>query len=137
MKYFLIALVGFIPFLSSAATFHYVNTQGITDSIEAASAQAALSDAPNIASNSGVALDEGLIEDGTPVYPSSVVAAGGQLPGRSELYHYVTAQGITDSVTAVSAQAALDGAPNIAANSGVALDEGLIEDGMVVESVAQ
>ncbi len=140
MKYaFFLALagVGLVPFLSSAATYHYVNSQGETDTIEAPDAQTAIATAPNIASNSGVAIDMGLIEDGTLVTATAIRAAGGQrVDGISGTYHYVTAQGVTDSVSAPSASVALEIAPNIASNSGVAIDNGFIEDGMVVESVA-
>ncbi len=138
MKYafFLALAVGCFPFLSSAATYHYVNTQGVTDTIVAPDAQTALAAAPNIASNSGVAIDEGLIEDGMPVTATAVRAAGGVRDTGGGTYHYVNTQGLTDSVSAPSAAVALQIAPNIAVHSGVAIDEGFIEDGMAVESVA-
>ncbi len=133
MKYLLLfAAIGFIPFVSSAATYHYVNTQGMTASVEAPDAETALRIAPNIKANSGVALDQGLIE-ANAVVPAAVNAFGYAASGETT-FHYVTEAGVTDSVEAPNADTALRIAPNIAVNSGVALDMGLLEDGMRVLS---
>lgn len=69
MKYaFLAALaVVAIPSLSHAATYHYVNIAGETASVEAPNAETALLIAPNIHPNSGVTLDQGIIEPGVEV----------------------------------------------------------------------
>lgn len=141
MKYILsIALLSFIPVFASAATFHYVTSAGVTASVDASDAQTALQIAPNIAANSGVSIDRGLIEPGDVV--QSVAggnAAGGTRTGGSvdsNTYSYVTQSGFTAEVSAPNAQTALQIAPNIAANSGVGIDDGVIEPGMVVQSVA-
>ena len=137
MKYLLLVALVLTPFVSSAATFHYVNNLGITASVEAPNAETALMIAPNIKSNSGVALDEGYIESGTPVTSSVLNAFGYSAPGSGQsgfLYHFVNALGVTDSVQAPDAATALLTAPNIASNSGVAVDEGYIESGMKVLS---
>ena len=139
MKYLLsLGVLALVPFVSSAATFHYVTSNGYTATVEADSAAEALVTAPNIAANSGVAIDRGLIEPGTPV-PSVTDngnAAGYQNPN-TETYVYVNAQGYTADVAAPSAEVALEIAPNIAANSGVAVDDGTIEPGTPVPSVVE
>lgn len=69
MKYtFLAALaIAAVPSLSHAATYHYVNMQGETATVEALNAEMALLTAPNLHPNSGVALDLGIIEPGVEV----------------------------------------------------------------------
>jgi hypothetical protein len=132
MKYLALIAIGLLPGLSFAATYHYVNTSGEIAAVEAQNAQTALVTAPNIAYNSGVAIDNGLLKVG-----KQVTAFGYVQPINTGLntYHFVNTSGYTDSVVAASAQIALMIAPNIAYNSGVAIDRGLIEDGQHVESV--
>ena len=142
MKYLLLVAIGFFPFLSSAATYHYVNSAGITATVEAPDANTAIMTAPNIAADSGVALDQGLIEPGEVVgfgYSANVQSdantnmSAGMNGGTT--YHYVTQAGVTDTVIAPDANTAIMTAPNIAVHSGVAIDQGIIEPGMDVPSV--
>jgi hypothetical protein len=131
-----LGLIAVVPLLASAATYNYVTSSGFTAEVEAPNAETALVTAQNIASNSGVAVDTGLIEPGTPV-PSIAggnAAGGVRVDGSASTYFFVNDAGVTDSVVAANADTALVIAPNIASNSGVAIDRGLLEEGMVVES---
>jgi|GEM_PF-1347167 len=130
MKYLALAALALLPTLSFAATYHYVNTSGEVAAVEAPNAQAALTLPDDIAQNSGVALDLGYLEAGTEVNGFGYSNNGAQ----AGVYHYVNAQGYTDTVTAPDANTALVIAPDIASNSGVAVDQGLIEDGEYVQS---
>ena len=117
-----------LPLTSLAATYYYVNTQGTVAAVDAPNASAALATAPNIAANSGVALDEGIIgvaQTGTPV-PSTTL----------HTYYYVNASGYTAWVQAPDVATAFVLATNIALHSGVALDvSGHLQAGMKVASV--
>jgi len=135
MSKFIVLAIMLVPFLSSAATYHYVAVTGETASVEASSAEEAFAKAHDIAPNSGVALDMGMIEDGDEVAEGTVAGHVGATGG-SNTFHYVTSDGYTASVTANDPQTALTIAPNRASNSGVAIDDGIIEDGEVVASVA-
>lgn len=68
MKYlFLAAGIVLMPIVASAATYHYVNTQGVTAIIEAPTAAEAINLAVDRHPESGVAIDMGVIEPGTKV----------------------------------------------------------------------
>lgn len=135
MSKFIVLAIMLVPFLSSAATYHYVATDGETASVEASSAEEAFAKAHDIASNSGVALDMGVMEEGMEVADGTVAGQSGGTGG-SNTFHYVTADGYTASVQANDPQTALMIAPNRASNSGVAIDDGVIENGEEVPSVA-
>jgi hypothetical protein len=137
MKYLLLLAIVLTPFISSAATFYYVNTLGMTDSVEAPDAETALVLASDRKADSGVTLDEGYIEPGMLV-PAAVadsvdILALTNLQSETT-FHFVNKLGLTDSVEAPNADTALVIAPNIASNSGVAIDQGDIEEGMRVLS---
>lgn len=147
MSKFIILAVALLPFTTSAATYHYVTVDGETASVEAASPEDAFAQARDIAPHSGVALDAGYIEPGMEV-PSVALSVGTEEPmvnggeevlgtGGSNTFHYVTTEGVTATVQADNPETALAIAPDRAQNSGVAIDEGLIEEGMTVPSVAQ
>lgn len=132
VKFLILALI-LIPSFSSAATYYYVATDGETAVIVADSAEDALLFAPDIAPTSGVALDTGFIETGTevPAVEDSNLGTGG-----SNTFHYVTVSGVTATVQADNPDRALEIAPQRAPESGVAIDEGVIESGAIVPSVA-
>lgn len=99
--------------LASAETYLYVNTSGQLASYEANTAQAAINQPTNIASNSGVILVseyEDLADTDSTVTQTS--------DGESR-YAYVTANGNLLYVMADSASMAINSATNIADNSGV------------------
>lgn len=117
------AVLAFIPFTSSAALYHYVTESGVTATVEADSAAEALATAPNIASDSGVAVDQGLIDSGE-VVASEVRGAGGVRVTDStqagvETYQYITVDGTVGVVTAPTPGAAIAEPTNIAHDSGV------------------
>lgn len=131
MKYLALAALALLPTLSFAATYHYVNTSGEVAAVEAPNAHVALTLPDDIAPNSGVALDLGYLETET----EAVIGFGYSNSAGAEVYHYVNALGYTDTVVAPDAQTALMIAPNIAINSGVGVDQGLIDEGMYIQSV--
>lgn len=117
-----------LPLTSLAATYYYVNTQGTVSSVDAPNATAALATAPNIAPNSGVALDEGIVQpttSGTAVTSTTL-----------HTYYYVNAAGFTAWVQAPDVATAFALATNRAVHSGVALNMGgHLTAGMKVASV--
>ncbi|HEU4677774.1 MAG TPA: hypothetical protein VFS75_03610 [Candidatus Paceibacterota bacterium] len=148
MKYiFPIALIGMFPLLSSAATYHYVDQSGVVRDVEAPNAQTAIMIAPDRDPHSGVAIDEGDIEPGMEVASVAGSDAGGSNGNGSDngslngtggpnTWHYVTDAGLTATVEAPSPEVALMRATNIDPHSGVAIDEGMIEDGEFVPAAA-
>lgn len=119
-----------VPTASFAATYFYVDTGGTVRSVEASSANEALATAPNRAATSGVTLDMGVLDDG-----DSVVAPGIPNTGSGSVtYHYVTNANVVESVEADTPSEAFSAATNISMHSGVALDQGLLDDGVTVEN---
>lgn len=127
MLVFTVAIL--LPLASFAATYFYVDSQGVVKEVNAQDASTALNIAPNIASNSGVASDRGDLEAGDRV--SLAV-----LPVETHTYFYVNTQGMVSTVEAQSATDALENAPSRASNSGVAIDDGDMERGAKVLAVA-
>jgi hypothetical protein len=135
MKYALMIPLAVLPLLTSAQTYHYVTQSGITADVDASSATEALVTAPNIAYNSGVAIDRGLIKPGMDIdNPASVTTAPYGVGGDAEVqtYFYVDVNGIVKSVIAPNAAIAISKASDIAPHSGVALDQGLLQAGLPV-----
>ena len=130
-----------VPLISSAATYHYVNVEGETATVEAPDPTTAIAVAPLRHPNSGVAIDLGEIEPGTDV--TSGVVAGASTDnsvslfgtGGADTYAYVNQSGMTAMVSAANPQDALMSAPNIDENSGVAIYVGDIEPGTPVPNV--
>jgi hypothetical protein len=142
MKKILFVVLAFgLPNISFGATYYYVTENAVTHTVEASSAASALILAEDIAWNSGVAIDRGDIKSGMKVSraviengPSFAAIDGNQTgnslgTGGPNRYFYVTTSGHTASVEAPSPDVALMIAPNKAANSGVAIDDGTIEAG--------
>lgn len=124
---FLAALSLFaVPAIGFAAEYHYVDTSGTVQTINASNASEALAMPSDMAPTSGVALDVGVLDEGDTVVGSVSGETGGS--GGLE-YHYVDTSGTVQTIPAVSAEAALMNAPGIAPTSGVALDQGQLEDG--------
>ena len=115
--------IGCLPFVSFAATYNYVNSQGTIESVQASNATQARAMATDIDPHSGVALDEGYLDAvNTPL-------------ASAQTYFYVNAQGYTASIHAADSNIALTAAPDIALHSGVSLNQGYLKDGMPVASV--
>jgi hypothetical protein len=132
------AALALVPFTSMAATYHYVNTSGETASVEAPDAQTALAIAPDRHPNSGVAIDEGMIDDGEDVTAPAASASGDTSlygTGGADTYSYVNQAGVTAMVTAPNPETALVTAPNIDEHSGVVIYVGDIEPGTPVPNV--
>lgn len=129
--------LGLVPFLSDAATYHYVNVEGETAAVEAPNAQAALVLAVDRHPNSGVAIDQGDIEPGMDVTAGVVAGANTSIfgTGGADTYMYVTQTGVTADVVAPNPTVALQIAPNIDENSGVVIDDGTLEEGVPVPNV--
>ncbi len=119
MKYLTLLLIGFLPVASFAATYHYVNVAGITDTVEAPNAQTAIQVAPDIAPTSGVAIDQGYIEPGMDIDNPMFGGVGGDADANLNAYIYLSVDGTYKTVFALNAQQALSLAPDIAPNSGV------------------
>jgi hypothetical protein len=134
MKYALMIPLAVLPLLTSAQTYHYVTQSGITADVDASSAEQALVTAPNIAYNSGVAIDRGLIEPGMDIDNPASVGTQYGVGGDAEVqtYFYVNVNGIVKSVLAPNAAIAIQMAPDIALHSGVALDQGLLQAGLPI-----
>lgn len=149
------AAVLLAPFTGFAATYHYVDQNGIVQDVEAGSAAEAIVTAPNIDENSGVAIDRGLIQEGGMVLgvateadssAGAVLGASTEVPftyngglvlgaatdGDTENYHYVDQNGVVHTVTAMSAADAFSMAAGIHVNSGVKLDLGDVDAGDTV-----
>ena len=105
LSLFVMGLLLAIPAVSSAATYHYIDLTGNVVTIEAESAQDALSkaNANNDVYHSGVKLDQGMLHTGESF---------------AVTYQYVTAQGTLKTVEAASVDAAFILATDIAPNSG-------------------
>lgn len=123
------AAVLFSPVAATAATYNYVDMTGMVESIEANSPMAAMALATDIHPRSGVAIDQGLLDEGDDV------AIGGSgdasMGGTAGTYHYVTVNGEVNTVSASSASQVMM-MSDIHPHSGVAADQGLLNDGMDV-----
>ena len=130
-----------VPLISSAATYHYVDVEGETATVEAPNANTAIEIAPNRHPHSGVAIDRGEIEPGTDVTSGVVAGASTDTSvsifgtGGAATYAYVNQSGMTAMVNASSPETALLRAPNIDENSGVVIYVGDIEPGTPVPNV--
>lgn len=128
-----------VPLLSFAATYHYVNVEGETATVEAPNATVAIETAPARHPNSGVAIDQGEIEPGTDVTAGVVAGASTDVSifgtGGADMYAYVNQSGMTALVSAPDPMTAIEVAPNIDENSGVAIYVGEIEPGTPVPNV--
>ena len=128
-----------VPLLSSAATYHYVNVAGETATVEAPNATVAIDTAPARHPNSGVAIDQGEIEPGTDVTAGAVLGASTDVSifgtGGADTYAYVNQDGMTAMVAAPDPMTAIEIAPNIDENSGVAIYVGDIDPGDHVPNV--
>lgn len=102
-----------LPLVTSANTYQYVNTSGNLQTIEASTPGAAISNASNIAYNSGVIA--GTISAIGGSYEPVTNSSG------SNLYQFVDMQGNVKSIYANSASLAIANAVNIALHSGVIL----------------
>jgi hypothetical protein len=118
-KLFIVAsalALGF-PVAAFAATYDYVDTTGTMRTIVADSAAQALAIAPNIALHSGVAIHTGTIASASL---PTVLGVSFTPSGFLHTYQYVDIAGNMRTVQAGSPAEALQIAPNIAPNSGVA-----------------
>lgn len=108
---FALAALLAIPFVSFAATYHYIDIQGKVNTIEAPTPQAALqmADATGRVLHSGVKLDSGDLKTGE-VY--------------AQTYLYVSTTGELKSVQAATADGAELLASDKAANSGFLVTAG-------------
>lgn len=113
------------PVAATAATYNYVDTMGNVDSVEANSPMAAMAIAGDIHPRSGVALDDGDLDSGTAIGGSGDASVSGGTPGT---YHYVTVNGEVNTVSASSASQVMM-MSDIHPHSGVAVDQGILQDG--------
>lgn len=118
-----LAAVLIIPGITLAAQYHYVGQDGRIETIEATSAQQALSVAATDNPDSGVALDMGLLEEGMYVDVVAVGNVGGSGDSSLYTYQYVDMFGNVRYVNAMNADQALMRATDRDANSGVVLVE--------------
>ena len=118
-----LAAVLIIPGITFAAQYHYVDDAGRIETIEAASAQQALSVAATDNPDTGVALDMGLLEEGMYVDAVTVGGIGDSGDSSAYTYQYVDAAGNVRYVNAMNADQALMLAADREPNSGVVLVE--------------
>jgi hypothetical protein len=111
------------PVVATAATYNYVDMTGMVESIEASSPMQAMTLATDIHPRSGVALDEDDMDAGT-----AIGGSGDTSGGTANTYHYVTVDGEVKTVSAPSAAQVLM-MSDIHPHSGVAVDEGLLDEG--------
>ena len=125
---FLSAALLLLPLATFAATYDYIDANGIVQSVQATSAADAMAKAINIDSHSGVKLDAGLLDVGDTV---GGVGGAGDTSG-TQLYHYIDRNGVVQDVRAHSASEAMSLAVNMDPHSGVKLDRGLLQQGDTV-----
>lgn len=117
-----------LPLASFAATYDYIDANGIVQSVQAGSANEAMARATNMDLHSGVKLDAGALDVGDNVFG---VGGSGDASG-THLYHYIDRNGIVQDVRARNEVEAMGLAVNMDPHSGVKLDQGMLQQGDTV-----